>query len=88
MIRTQIQLTAEQSRQVKTVAKEENVSMAQVIRDAIDAWLEQRSKPSAADRWERSSSVVGKFCSGVSDIAENHDAYLAEAYAQYEDQET
>ena len=88
MIRTQIQLTEEQSRRVKTVAQEENVSMAQVIRDAIDAWLEQRSKPRAADRWERSLSLVGKFRSGLSDIAENHDAYLAEAYAHYEDQQT
>ena len=88
MIRTQIQLTEEQSRQVKSVARQERVSMAQVIRDAIDAWMEQRTEPSTADRWERSLSVVGKFRSGLSDLAENHDAHLAEAYAHYEDQET
>lgn len=81
MIRTQIQLTQEQSRRVKAIAQEEGISMAQVIRDAIDAQLEERSEPGETDRWERSLSVIGRFHSGRSDIAENHDAYLAEAYA-------
>jgi Arc/MetJ-type ribon-helix-helix transcriptional regulator len=80
VIRTQIQLTEEQSRRVKEVARRENISMAEVIRNAIDAWLEQRSDLTEEQRWAQSLNAIGKFHSGVTDLAENHDKYLTEAY--------
>lgn len=86
MIRTQIQLTEEQSRKIKTVARRENISMAEAIRNAVDEWLERRSESTKAECWERSLNAIGKFHSGVSDIAENHDEYLVEAYADYQEQ--
>jgi Arc/MetJ-type ribon-helix-helix transcriptional regulator len=86
MIRTQIQLTEEQSRRIKSVARQENISMAQAIRDAIDDWLERRSELTEAERWERSLGVVGRYRSGLSDLAEDHDRYLAEAYEDYQDE--
>ena len=85
MIRTQIQLTEEQSRKIKAVAREENISMAQAIRNAVDDWLKRRSGLTETERWERSLEVVGKHRTGVSDIAENHDRYLAQAYADDEE---
>jgi hypothetical protein len=85
MIRTQIQLTEEQSREIKAAARQEKISMAQAIRNAVDEWLERRSRLTEAARWQRSLEVVGKYRSGVSDIAENHDRYLAEAYGDYEE---
>jgi hypothetical protein len=55
--------------------------MAEAIRNAVDEWLERRSKLTQPERWERSVNAVGQFHGGVSDLAENHDAYLTAAYA-------
>ena len=84
MIRTQIQLTEEQSRRIEALALRENISMAQAIRNAVDAWLDRHAELSQAERWQRSLNVIGKYRSGLSDLAENHDKYLAEAYADHE----
>ena len=80
MIRTQVRLTEEQSRRIKALARQENISMAQAIRSAVDEWLDRHPGLADAERWQRSLNVVGKYRSGPSDIAENHDKYLAEAY--------
>lgn len=80
MIRTQIQLTEEQSQHVKEVAERENISMAEVIRRAVDDWLLTYSGLSPEERKERALSVIGRFNSGLGNLAKNHDAYLAEAY--------
>jgi metal-responsive CopG/Arc/MetJ family transcriptional regulator len=88
MIRTQIQLTEEQSRRVKAVAERENVSMAEIIRRAVDAWLATHGEMSMEEKHRRALAVVtemrGRFRSGHSDISVNHDAHLAEAYCDYE----
>jgi Arc/MetJ-type ribon-helix-helix transcriptional regulator len=85
MIRTQIQLTEEQSRRIKWVARQKNISMAQAIRYAVDDWLERSSQLTEAERWERSLDAVGSCHSGNSDLAENHDRSLAEAYDDQEE---
>jgi Arc/MetJ-type ribon-helix-helix transcriptional regulator len=79
MIRTQVQLTEEQSRQLKLVAAERGVSMAEVIRQAIDRELGQDERDA---RWERAIEAVrrSRFRSGKSNIAERHDEYLAEDF--------
>lgn len=84
MIRTQIQLTEEQSRKVKEVAQREDISMAEVIRRAVDHWIATYGDMSRAERKRRALSAMGRFSSGVGDLAENHDSYLAEAYGDYE----
>ena len=78
MVRTQIQLRESQADFVKTMAAEENTSMAAVIRTAIELLREQRQKPSQRELMLRSLAAIGKYHAGVSDLAENHDAYLAE----------
>ncbi len=88
MIRTQIQLTQEQARRVKEVAEREEISMAEVIRRAVDYWLTRHGDLDIVERRRRALSVVremdGMFRSGYTDISTNHDAHLAEIYAEYE----
>ncbi len=80
MVRTQIQLTEEQSRQIRSIAEENNKSMAEVIRRAVDDWLARYGDELAATQQERALEVVGRYRSGLSDISDRHDDYLAEAY--------
>ena len=68
MIRTQIQLTERQARELKRRAAERGVSMATLIREAIDRMLEEGD---SSGRWQRALSVVGKFRSGQSDNAKS-----------------
>jgi hypothetical protein len=77
MVRTQIQLTEEQAREVKQLAAERGVSVANVIRDAVDRELEEKGR---AARWERARRAIGKYRSGLGDVAEEHDKYLAEDF--------
>jgi hypothetical protein len=84
MIRTQIQLTEQQSREIKSIAEREKTSMADLIRRAVDDWLARYSDAAREARKKRALEVVGRYRSGLSDISENHDHYLAEAYGDYE----
>ena len=84
MIRTQIQLTEEQSREIRSIAQRENTSMADLIRRAVDDWLARYGDAATEARKKAALAVVGRYRSGLSDVAENHDEYLAEAYGDYE----
>lgn len=77
MIRTQVQLTEEQAKKLKRVAADRGVSVAHLIRDAVDRVLEENDLEA---KWERAMAVVGKFRSGKHDISERHDEYLAEDF--------
>jgi hypothetical protein len=81
VIRTQIQLTEQQSTRLRQVARRSGVSAAEVIRRSVDRYLEQdeAAPPGGATRLNM-LEVVGKFHSGLSDVAERHDDYLDEAY--------
>ena len=80
MIRTQIQLTEEQARALKEIARRENASIAELTRRAIDQWLQTTGAIPMAERRRRALAVVGSFHSGQTDVSDRHDAYLAEAY--------
>lgn len=82
MVRTQIQLTEEQSESLRRLAEIDNVSLAEVIRRSVDSYIEARRDVSKEERKRRLLSVVGIGQSGVSDLAVNHDKYLAEIYAE------
>lgn len=79
MIRTQIQLTESQAREVKRWAEDRGVSMAAVIREAIDAHLRDSGRPSWDEIVERAIAAVGCCASGVGDLAERHDDYFVES---------
>jgi len=81
MVRTQIQLTERQARELKRIAAREGVSMAEIIRRAVDSKIKQGGvEVPWEERVRRAMAVMGKFQSGIRDLSVNHDKYLAEDY--------
>lgn len=81
MIRTQIQLTEEQARRVQQLAADKGVSMAQVIREAVEQYTTQGTA-SREERVKRALEAAGRFRSGLQDLSIEHDKYLAEAFEE------
>lgn len=69
----QLQLNDEQIARLQRRATASGRSVAALVRDALDAWL-------ATDESsiERGLAVVGRYHSGLGDLAENHDRYFGE----------
>ena len=83
MVRTQIQLTERQARELRRIAAKEGVSMAEIIRRAVDAKIRGGSgEVPWQERVRRAQAAMGKFRSGLKDVAERHDDYLAEEYGK------
>lgn len=81
MERTQISLEPEQADRLRRLAKERGVSMAHLIRDAVDqAYGSALVAPTREELWERAMSAVGCGKSGLGDMALHHDEYLDEVY--------
>ena len=80
MVRTQVQLTAEQARKVKKIAASRGVSMAEVIRDALEGAIRSDASAVSEEKRKRALEIVGKFRSGKRDVSRKHDLYLAEAW--------
>lgn len=80
MVRTQIQLTETQATILKKMAAKNRLSMAELIRRAIDQMVSSGASRNLQDRRERACAAAGKFRSGVNDLSENHDQYLSEAF--------
>jgi deoxyribose-phosphate aldolase len=80
MVRTQVQLTEEQSRTLKTLAAERGVSVAELIRQSVDNFIKTSTGVSTAERRRRAIAAIGRYDSGRSDISDHHDEYLVEAY--------
>jgi len=87
LVRTQVQLSKAQLRALQTLAVAHNRSTAELIRQAVEAYLQSTrpaSKPprrlSREERKRRALAVAGRFQSGVTDLATAHDKHLAEAY--------
>ena len=80
MVRTQIQLTEEQARKVKRIAARRGVSMAEVIRDAVEEAIRSNRQGVREEKRTRALEILGKFRSGKRDVSEKHDTYLSEAF--------
>jgi hypothetical protein len=76
--RTQISLTRDQAALLRRLARERGTSMAALIRQAIGEAYPQGPEPSRDELWRRATEVVGKYRSGLADLAERHDDYLNE----------
>ncbi len=82
MVRTQIQLTEEQAKKIQKIAASRGVSMAEVIRNAVEGVIRSGAGSGSEERRERALKIVGKFRSGKRDISRKHDTYLAEAWSK------
>jgi hypothetical protein len=81
MIRKQVLLTREQSIILKHLAKQENISVSELIRRSVDHYLQTRRGFSKEERKQQLLSVIGIGESGIIDLGASHDKYLAEIYA-------
>ncbi|HEV2819546.1 MAG TPA: CopG family transcriptional regulator [Solirubrobacteraceae bacterium] len=79
MQRVQVQLTDEQVRDLKSLAREKGVSVSELLRRGADEMIRSNA-PTRHELWERAMSVVGKYTSDGSDVARRHDDYLDEIY--------
>jgi hypothetical protein len=80
MLRTQIQLPEGQVSALKHLALQQHVSMAELIRRAIDLFTASPETGNLQERQQRALAAAGRFHSGQNDIASKHDDYLAEAF--------
>lgn len=77
MVRTIIQLTDPQSKLLKERAKEQGISVSELVRQGVDLVL--RTGVSNADVRARAKEAVG-FISDAADLSVNHDKYLSKAF--------
>ena len=80
MVRTQIQLTEKQAKAVKKMASAQGVSVAELIRRAVDNIVNSSTTADTEERKRRALDVVGKFRSGRKNVSKEHDLYLTEIY--------
>jgi hypothetical protein len=79
VVRTQIQLTGEQARALKELAHQRGVSMAEVIRQAVEREIALDERKA---KWDRALALLGQYSDvdEATDVAENHDFYLDQIY--------
>lgn len=75
MLRVQAQLTEEQARRLKSLAGDEGVSVAALLRRGADLVLDQGGGETKQDRRDRALTAVGRFEDGP-DVARRHDEHL------------
>lgn len=79
MQRLQVHLTEEQADHLRKTAESEGASQAEIVRRALEAYLRRPIHAREATVRARALELIGAFSSGLSDVAEHHDRYLAEA---------
>ena len=82
MVRTQIQLTDKQSQVLRQLAREEGVSMAEVIRRALDGVVDRQRLPDREELKRRALAASGSGHSDLTDLSVRHDDYLEEIYSE------
>lgn len=75
VIRTQISLSSAQLAKARAVAAQRGVSLAALLRQALDLLL---GEADAAAARERAKQAIGGFRSGRTDTSARHDDALAE----------
>jgi predicted transcriptional regulator len=82
MVRTQIQLTDEQANKLKKLAASRHLSVAELIRQAVDVMVKSGGAVDVEERRVRAFNIAGKFGSGRHNVSKEHDRYLAEAFSK------
>ena len=81
--RTQISLDAAQAARLRRLARDRGTSMAALIRAAVDRTYPADDESSVDARWGRALAAVGGFHGHGSNVGEEHDRYLEEAYLDW-----
>lgn len=76
MVRTIIQLSEDQAAALERAARRRGVSKAAIVREALGMLLARESSDPAG---ERAMRAAGAGASGLRDLGERHDDYLAES---------
>ncbi len=82
MVRTQIQLTEEQSRRLKALASSRGVSRAELIRQGLETLLASSVERSPEEPYKKAREAAGRHHSGLHDVSRRHDEYLAEDFTR------
>jgi len=80
LVRTQIQLTESQARDLKACARSENRSVSDLVRESVAEYLARQPVRDRRALLAKASALTERFHSGHSDVAENHDEHLAQIY--------
>jgi hypothetical protein len=83
MVRTQIQLTAEQHRALKQWARQRHISLSEAIRRFVsDRLAAERAAPSRAALVKAALAAAGEYRDpeGLDNVAREHDAHLENAF--------
>jgi len=75
-------LTEEQVKALKKMALSRHLSIAEIIRQAVDTVIRTNTVVGIKERRKRAIDIVGRFSSGKRDISRKHDTYLAEAFGK------
>ena len=78
MVRTQVYFSEEQHRALRRAAKREGISMTAFLRRMVERELGKFKSQDYVNEAVRALADLGR--SGRSDISENHDEALAEAF--------
>ena len=77
MIRRQVQLREDQWQALRRLAARQGVSVSELLRRSVDAWLRSQQALAVVDRRQRALTTIGRFRSAYRDVAERHDAHFA-----------
>ena len=80
MVRTQIQLTEDQYKQLKQLALRRRRSLATLVREGVEKVLKEAGEPNLDDARRHALMIAGKYNSGDKDVSTHHDKYLVESY--------
>ncbi|MBN1960550.1 MAG: ribbon-helix-helix protein, CopG family [Deltaproteobacteria bacterium] len=82
MIRTQIQLPDEQARRLKLISRRDGVSISEIVRRSLNETL-AKYDGTTVSRYACAAKLLGTLHDqNATDLAENHDKYLADAFSK------
>jgi len=77
MIRTQIQLEQRTYEALKTKSNETGKSISEIVRRSLDRSIAAQE---VDQKWARALNSMGKFSSGLNNLAEKHDDHLGDRW--------
>ncbi len=77
VIRTQIQFEKKTYESLKTKSKETGKSISEIVRRSLDQTIESQG---CDQKWARALNSLGKFASGLDNLAEKHDEHLGDRW--------